>query len=130
MARGKKTGGRKKYTPNKYSQQSIFHLKDREPGPMVYLLKANDRYKIGVTTNMALRFRRCIGLCPYPLELVWTLRTNDFRKMEKGLHRLYKDKRIHYEWFLLTKHDVDEITRINKIDDLSNIGGLFSCLNS
>lgn len=127
MARGFKTGGRKKGVQNKHSQHGDFHLKDYAKEPLVYLLKANDRYKIGITTNMEMRFKRCIGLCPYPLELVWTLQTKDYRKIEKGLHRVFKNKRIHYEWFLLQEEDVSAIIKIKSMDDLNCICGLFNC---
>jgi len=129
MAYGFKTGGRKKGTFNKAAQHGEFHLKEFKRESLVYLLKANDRYKIGFTTNMENRFRRCIGLCPYPLELIWTLKTNDYRNIEKGLHKIFKEKRIHYEWFLLSDLDVNCIKKINSISDLSNIGGLFNYIN-
>jgi hypothetical protein len=126
MAKGKKYGGRKKGTPNKNAQHGDFHLKQYARESLVYLLKANDRYKIGMTTNMEIRFKKCIGLCPYPLYLIWTLKTKDCRKIEKGLHRIFKNKRIHYEWFLLNEDDVNQIIKIKSIDDLSYIGEIFN----
>jgi hypothetical protein len=125
MKKRLKTGGRKKGTPNKCAQYAHFHLKEYKKAKLVYLLKANDRYKIGRTTNMEMRFKRCIGLCPYPLDLVWTLETIDYAKIEKALHRIYKKKRVHYEWFALSESDVEKIIKIKTIDDLVHLEGLF-----
>jgi len=128
MAKGIKTGGRKKGIPNKVNQSGLdFHIKKYAKTPMVYLLKANDRYKIGRTSNMEIRFKRCIGLCPYPLDLIWYLPTNDYCKIEKALHKIFANKRIHYEWFELAESDVKSIMNITCKDDLVNVGGLFNC---
>lgn len=122
MPKGFKSGGRKRGTPNKNSQQGVAHLIDHHGrDSMVYLMKASDRYKIGFTTNMGWRFRKVVGLCPYPLELIWILKTQDFRDIEKGLHNIFKSKRVHYEWFLLSQNDVDQILKIKEKADLSKI---------
>lgn len=126
MPKGFKSGGRKKGVQNKNAQHADFHLKDYKNQSLVYVLKANDRFKIGFTSNMEQRFKKVIGLCPYPLELIWTLSTNDYKRIEKALHRAFKDKRIHYEWFLLSDDDVKSIVKIKTIDDISHIGGLFN----
>jgi len=123
MARGFKSGGRKKGTLNKVAQcgDAHFHVKEYKKEPMVYILKANDRYKIGMTTNMELRFKRCVGLCPYPIEMIHVLYSEDYKEIEKGLHLIFKHKRIHYEWFLLSDEDVEHIKEVKSIDDLAHI---------
>ena len=127
MAKGKKTGGRKKGTLNKINQSGLdFHIREYAKVPMVYLLKANNRYKIGRTTNMELRFKRCIGLCPYPIDLIWYLPTKDYFEIEKGLHKIFFNKRVHYEWFELTDDDVKCIMNITCKGDLVNVGDIFN----
>jgi len=126
MAKGFKTGGRKKGTTNKVNQSGFdFHLRKYKKQPIVYLLKVNDRYKIGRTKNMELRFKRCIGLCPYPINLIWFLPTNDYAEIEKGLHKIFSDKRVHYEWFKLSDNEVKSIMDISSKSDLINVRGIF-----
>ena len=123
MPRGYKTGGRQKGTPNKVNKYvTPFHLKEYEKRPTVYLIKAHDRYKIGRTINLSKRFFSCAGLSPYPLELIWNLYIDEHAKLEKSLHRIFKDKRIHHEWFNLSNDDVEAIKAIASIQDLCSMG--------
>jgi len=117
--------GRKKGSRNKKIPYLDFNLDIFGNEPLVYLLKANNRYKIGMTSNLKKRFINVQAHCPYLLELIWTLRTKDYKKLEKSLHNIYKSKRIHYEWFILSDDDVNEIISINEINDLMYINGLF-----
>jgi hypothetical protein len=127
MPRGYKTGGRQKGTPNKVNQYvTPFHLKEYEKRPTVYLIKAHDRYKIGRTINLSKRFFSCAGLSPYPLELIWNLYIDEHAVLEKSLHRIFKDKRIHHEWFSLSTDDVEAIRRITSLQDLYTMGPLFN----
>jgi len=120
-----KLGGRKKGSLNKKIQYLDFKLDNYGKEPLVYLFKANNRYKIGMTSNLKKRFINVQAHCPYLLELVWTLKTKDHKKIEKSLHDIYKNKRIHFEWFLLSDDDVNSIMSIQEINDLMYINGLF-----
>jgi len=120
-----KLGGRKKGSLNKKIQYLDFKLDNYGKEPLVYLFKANNRYKIGMTSNLKKRFINVQAHCPYLLELVWTFKTKDHKKIEKSLHDIYKNKRIHFEWFLLSDDDVNSIMSIQEINDLMYINGLF-----
>jgi hypothetical protein len=117
--------GRRVGSQNKTKQYLNFNLDIYDKEPLVYLFKANNRYKIGMTSNLKKRFINVQAHCPYLLELVWTLRTKDYKKLEKSLHNIYKNKRIHFEWFLLSDDDVNEIMSVTEINDLMYISGLF-----
>ena len=117
--------GRKIGSKNKKIQYLDFNLDMFGTEPLVYLFKANNRYKIGMTSNLKKRFINVQAHCPYLLELIWTLRTKDYKKLEKSLHNIYKTKRIHFEWFILSDNDVYEIMSIKEINDLMYINGLF-----
>ena len=126
-----KTGGRKKGTPNKSNTEvTPFHLREYDKHPAVYLLKCNDRYKIGRTTNLSKRFFAKVGMCPYPIQLIWYFYINEHAVLEKSLHRIFKEKRIHYEWFLLSDDDVESIKKITSIQDIISVGGLFNATNN
>lgn len=126
MPKRLKYGGRKKGTPNKNSSGNPMHMDIYEKEPFVYLVKANDRYKIGFSTNLSLRFKHSAGLCPYPIELIHLIKTPYYKEIERGLHKIFNSKRVHYEWFLLSEIDVESIKRVKNKDDLSIIGGLFN----
>ena len=106
--------GRKIGSKNKKIQYLDFNLDMFGTEPLVYLFKANNRYKIGMTSNLKKRFINVQAHCPYLLELIWTLRTKDYKKLEKSLHNIYKTKRIHFEWFILSDNDVNEIMSIKE----------------
>lgn len=117
--------GRPKGSPNKKKQYLDFNLDSYGRQPIVYLFKANNRYKIGMTSNLKKRFITVQAHCPYLLELIWTLKTKNHRKVEKSLHFIYKSKRVHFEWFELLDDDINNIIRIKSTDDLIHIDGFF-----
>lgn len=128
MARGYKTGGRKKGTPNRTSQSSTpFHLeKIYDKKPTVYLIKCHERYKIGRTNNLSARFFNKAGSSPYPYEHIWHLYINEHALLEKTLHRIFKKQRVHYEWFNLSNDQVEQIKKIRSMDDVIFISSLYS----
>ena len=64
----------------------------------VYLIRNKDLYKIGITQNLEQRMKAL-----KPDEIVSTLETDDFEKLEKKLHKKYKSVRIpQTEYFRLT----------------------------
>ena len=127
VAKRIKTGGRKKGTPNKASAPgTAFHLnKTYDRKPTVYLIKCHDRYKIGRTNNLGARFFTKAGACPYPLEHIWHLYIDEHALLEKSLHRIFKEQRVHYEWFNLSNDQVEDIKKITCIDDVVFLTGLF-----
>lgn len=68
----------------------------------VYILKAvgTPRIKIGWATDVASRIRSLKTGCPYPVELIATIESED-PVIERELHKLYREYRVHGEWFEL-----------------------------
>jgi len=78
---------------------------------LVYLLKCNKYYKIGITSNINDRLSTIRMSNPYKVELIYCEYFDDYIKVEKELHTKYLKKRIRGEWFELTKDDVEAIDR-------------------
>jgi excisionase family DNA binding protein len=78
----------------------------RNPYEFVYLIVCMKVYKIGLASNVAKRIASIQTSCPGPIELVHTIPTNDAHRAEGFLHRLFKMRRSHGEWFKLTPTDV------------------------
>lgn len=77
----------------------------------VYLLKANDTYKIGVTSNSDIK-KRISALqtgCPYKIQCIFIISTLNAYEIEARLHRLYSTIRTHGEWFMLEDYHIKEI---------------------
>ena len=73
----------------------------------VYLIRNKDLYKIGITENLEQRMKQL-----KPDEIVATLETEDYEKLEKELHKKFKSKRIpQTEYFRLSKTQLDDCTR-------------------
>ena len=68
----------------------------------VYLIRNKDLYKIGVTQNITQRMKAL-----KPDEVLKILKTKDYAKIEKKLHRKYKDVRIpQTEYFRLDNYQI------------------------
>lgn len=77
--------------------------KDLRPD-FVYLMKAGEFYKIGVSKTPKKRVTRMQTGCPRKIKIIYEFEVQDAYKMEFELHRLYQSKRTHGEWFI----DIDE----------------------
>lgn len=75
-------------------------------GGYCYCIRANEFYKIGVTTNLHQRLERLVPQCPFMLTYVHFIHTDDMYAMENFWHRRFSDKRKTGEWFKLTKTDL------------------------
>lgn len=77
----------------------------------VYLAHAvgTSRYKIGYSADADYRLRTLnSGQSPYPLVLVATTALHTFAQTtEKRYHAMFSDKRVHGEWFELSRRDVE-----------------------
>ena len=79
---------------------------------MIYILKAGERYKIGITTGkVETRIKALQTGCPDPIEVVHTYNTNNRYIIEQELHKQYKHKNTNGEWFELTIEEIEEIVR-------------------
>ena len=74
----------------------------------VYLIRNRDLYKIGITKNLDKRMRQL-----KPDNVVTTVYTSDFVKLERELHNRYKKFRIpQTEYFRLKDYHLHEIKQI------------------
>lgn len=78
-----------------------------EPG-YVYVFQLNEYYKIGLSTNVRVRWQVLNGTTPYDVDIVTTIRTDNMSKLEGELHQRFAKKRVNnkQEWFLLNSDDV------------------------
>jgi hypothetical protein len=63
----------------------------------IYLIRCNDRIKIGFTTHWERRFRVLRTACPYPVTVIAVMPGN--RTLEQFLHVGFGKLRRHGEWF-------------------------------
>ncbi len=70
----------------------------------VYLIRNGDLHKIGTTKNLQRRMKQL-----KPDEIISTLKTTDFKSVEKQLHRKYKEVRLpQSEYFRLSEQQLVE----------------------
>jgi hypothetical protein len=78
----------------------------------VYLVRAGDRFKIGVARDVPRRLAQLnSGQSPFPVQLVHAAAHADYRAAEAALHRRFADWRVHGEWFALDEERVGEVVR-------------------
>lgn len=83
------------------------------PSGMVYLIRAGDLYKIGMTRNLDFRMK-AIGIelkMPIWLLRTWVIRTP--RIMEHYLHGMFREHKITREWFRLGYHEIERLRHLN-----------------
>ncbi len=81
---------------------------ETQPTGSVYLLKAGPFYKIGKSISFEKRLKQIKLQLPYPVEVVHTISTPEYSKLETYWHQRFRGKRTNGEWFLLTEEDVKE----------------------
>jgi hypothetical protein len=88
-------------------------LKDK-PG-YIYLVKASEYYKIGLSKQPKVRFSQ-IGLqLPFTFEVLHIISASNMYEAESKLHQKYVHRRLNGEWFSLTESEVAEICLIEKM---------------
>ncbi len=80
---------------------------------ITYIIKSQDYYKIGKTSNLSMRLKSFDTHCPH-FDLVKVI--ND--DVERILHNYFSDKRMKLEWFKLDEIDLSSIDNIAKNKDL------------
>ena len=79
-------------------------IKSVEKG-FVYLIRNEDIYKIGITDNLLRRFNQL-----KPDEVLNVVRCSNFEKLEKDLHKKFKEYRIpQTEYFRLSKTKIEQV---------------------
>ena len=77
----------------------------------VYLIRNQDIYKIGITENLLKRISQL-----EPDEIVDVIKCSNYKKVEKDLHREYKDFRIpQTEYFRLDEKQIIEVSKKIKL---------------
>jgi len=83
-----------------------------EPPPVsIYLFRAGERYKIGSSIDPGRRLLD-FSTSPIPVELIWAYRMKDARKIERQLHKFFKEKCCYGEWFELSEADIKYIKKL------------------
>lgn len=95
--------------PKRTEKNGKRKLKKYDDG-YVYLVKLDKHYKIGISISPDSRLQE-FTLLPYPLEDICIEKVNDYKQVEKELHKLYDDKRVRGEWFSLQQSDVENIIK-------------------
>lgn len=75
----------------------------------VYLISGGDLTKIGITKNPTFRLNKLRLASPIPLTLIYSFRSKNARQTEIELHCIFRDKRLHGEWFTLSDDDIQSI---------------------
>lgn len=83
----------------------------------VYLLKAdNGLTKIGMTKELGQRMTHFTTKLPYGIEMIATIKTNDYRELESVLHDKFSKVRKNGEWFDLSDSDIEYVKSKYKVD--------------
>lgn len=78
-----------------------------------YLMKSNEFYKIGFSTNVSQRLQTIEAVNPH-IKLIGSCKFN----CENFLHKKYSNKKHKYEWFNLSNNDVEDILQLFKQVDI------------
>lgn len=72
----------------------------------VYLLKHSmGPMKIGISENITARKKAIQSHCPFKIEVVGIIETDDPHQLEAELHRKYDHRRLRGEWFQLRSRE-------------------------
>ena len=88
----------------------------RNPGPAVYLYKADIYYKLGRTKNIRQRNKQIKLQLPFRAIPIHVIYTDDEVWLEDYWHRAFNAKRRNGEWFEL---NADEVQRFCSQDEIS-----------
>lgn len=73
----------------------------------VYIIKVDQYYKIGQTSNLKKRIGEYTKLMREP-EVIINVRCYYHKEIEKDLHKMFEDKRSNGEWFILSDKDLNK----------------------
>lgn len=78
----------------------------------VYLMEGDNYYKIGKAKDPISRHKTLSVKLPFEVEIVHTVESNQYGKLEKFLHEKFADKRTNGEWFKLDEDDIEYIKNL------------------
>jgi len=79
--------------------------------PEIYIIKCQKYYKIGKSYDAYQRMKNIELSSPFKLEMVYHAEVNDAHKLEKKIHRKFRNKRVKGEWFELNKDEVKAVIK-------------------
>ena len=77
----------------------------------IYVVKCNEFYKIGYSSNVVSRLNSLQNGNPYPLQLILVRKLPEAKYFESVLHEVYKDFRIRREWFQIGLEDMNRLIK-------------------
>lgn len=107
---------------NSINQCPVFSKQITMPksGYIYLILGENGRYKIGMSKHPKKRVNYLSLASCEKHTLVTYYKTDDMIGEEKRLHDIFSDKRLHSEWFDLSKSDVSIICNMSKGENNGN----------
>lgn len=91
----------------------------------VYLVQCGPYYKIGMTSNVVSRLSALQAMNPYPISLIYQIKTCCPSKIEKEIHDKLSHCRLKGEWFSCGRTEaldaIDDIISRHKIKILKDI---------
>lgn len=90
---------------------------------MIYILKAKEVFKIGVTQNLEKRLKTLQTGCPFKIEVFFICETQNDYFIEQLLHKQYNEFNSYGEWFELSIIQANKIK--NEILNFKNDSLLF-----
>lgn len=93
-------------------------LKEMFDGLVYFLRQKGMPYiKIGVTIDLPRRIEEMYSCFPLGVDVIGTIRSNDYLRIELDLHKKYKNKRLNGEWFDISEDEVmEDVFRHDKTD--------------
>jgi len=85
---------------------TISEMDNKDKSWYVYLIRSWNKYKIWKSKDVSKR-KKQLSIWNPEIKLVHSIFSDDHGSKEKQLHNAYKDKRISWEWFLLSESDVE-----------------------
>lgn len=91
-------------------------IPDSLNGSGVYLVRCDDLYKIGQTTDIRLRLATLQTGNPYLLEVSLFIPCEfpEFNSLERALHKRFANQNIRREWFKLDMYDLKVVMKMGQ----------------
>lgn len=81
-------------------------------GGYIYLIQCGDYHKVGITERLGSRIVNYRVSNPYDVNLILFVDREDYKEVEKQIHKRFKDFIHRGEWFVLSKDQVQEVIRL------------------
>lgn len=79
----------------------------------LYAISQGNRVKIGITDNIFVRFRTLQMQSPHKLKLIlFSFEIKEVNELEKALHFVFRNQRLHGEWFEFAELQIKNIRSI------------------